>query len=78
MITLQASRPDAAGRRRGSGSNGHADAGPAPGPTKSGIYEHRDQKRMLLGMKAREGVGGDGTVVYYIMQEGDVKPRQNG
>ncbi len=29
-------------------------------------------------MRAHEGMGGDGTVVYYIMQEGEVKPRQNG
>lgn len=38
---------------------------------------HQDAKRVLLGMKAHEGVGGDGTVVYYIVQEGEVKPRQN-
>ena len=42
------------------------------------VFEHQDQKRMLLGMRASEGFGGDGTVVYYIMQEGEVKPRQNG
>ncbi|KAK5055106.1 hypothetical protein LTR84_012854 [Exophiala bonariae] len=42
------------------------------------LHEHKDQKRVLLGMRAREGRGGDGTVVYYIMQEGEVKPRQNG
>jgi hypothetical protein len=42
------------------------------------VYEHTDQKRVLLGMRANEGMGGDGTVVYYIMQEGEVKPRQNG
>lgn len=41
-------------------------------------YVHKDQKRVLLGMRAREGAGGDGTVVYYLMQEGEVKPRQNG
>jgi hypothetical protein len=41
-------------------------------------YEHHDQKRVLLGMRAKTGGGGDGTVVYYIMQEGEVKPRQNG
>jgi hypothetical protein len=29
-------------------------------------------------MRAKTGGGGDGTVVYYIMQEGEVKPRQNG
>lgn len=45
-------------------------------PTPS--YEHKDQKRVVLGMRAREGRGGDGTIVYYIMQEGEVKPRQNG
>lgn len=38
---------------------------------------HQDAKRVLLAMKAHEGMGGDGTVVYYIVQEGEVKPRQN-
>lgn len=33
-------------------------------------------KRLLLAM-VDKGMGGDGTVVYYIVQEGDVKPRQN-
>ncbi|KAL1989320.1 hypothetical protein VTN96DRAFT_82 [Rasamsonia emersonii] len=33
-------------------------------------------KRLLLAMVDR-GIGGDGTVVYYIVQEGTVKPRQN-
>ncbi|EXJ71284.1 uncharacterized protein A1O5_05090 [Cladophialophora psammophila CBS 110553] len=42
------------------------------------LHEHKDTKRVLFGMRAREGGGGDGTVVYYIMQEGEVKPRQNG
>ena len=37
-----------------------------------------DAKRLLMGMLSTNGVGGDGTVVYYIMQEGEVKPRQNG
>ena len=37
-----------------------------------------DAKRMLLGMLAINGMGGDGTIAYYIMQEGEVKPRQNG
>lgn len=32
--------------------------------------------RMLLAMVNR-GPGGDGTVVYYVIQEGEVKPRQN-
>ncbi|GAD97779.1 conserved hypothetical protein [Paecilomyces variotii No. 5] len=48
-------------------------------------YERREQarktqewggKRLLLAMVDR-GVGGDGTVVYYVVQEGTVKPRQN-
>ncbi len=39
--------------------------------------QHQDAKRVLLAMKAHEGKGGDGTVVYYIVQEGEVKPRQN-
>lgn len=33
-------------------------------------------ERVLLGMVNKE-MGGDGTVVYYIVQEGEVKPRQN-
>jgi hypothetical protein len=37
-----------------------------------------DSKRVLMGMLSTNGMGGDGTIVYYIMQEGDVKPRQNG
>lgn len=48
-------------------------------------YEYRNKarltkewggKRLLLAMVDR-GMGGDGTVVYYIVQEGAVKPRQN-
>ena len=38
---------------------------------------HQDAKRVLLAMKAPDGYGGDGTIVYYIMHEGEVKPRQN-
>ena len=38
----------------------------------------KDAKRVLMGMLSTNGMGGDGTVVYYIMQEGEVKPRQNG
>ncbi|KAJ5444189.1 uncharacterized protein N7458_008061 [Penicillium daleae] len=33
-------------------------------------------RRALLAMTNR-GMGGEGTVVYYVVQEGDVKPRQN-
>lgn len=33
-------------------------------------------KRLLLAMVDR-GMGGEGTVVYYVVQEGAVKPRQN-
>ena len=43
----------------------------------AGSYRHKDAKRVLLAMVSHQGRGGDGTVVYYIMQEGDVKPRQN-
>lgn len=34
------------------------------------------EKRLLLAM-VDKGMGGDGTVVYYIVQDGIVKPRQN-
>ncbi|EXJ77376.1 hypothetical protein A1O3_09602 [Capronia epimyces CBS 606.96] len=68
------SAPSTAQRRPS--ANGQASAGPPP--SNPAVYQHRDQKRVLLGMRAREGGGGDGTVVYYIMQEGEVKPRQNG
>lgn len=33
-------------------------------------------KKILLAMLDK-GMGGDGTVVYYVVQEGAVKPRQN-
>lgn len=48
-------------------------------------YERRDKahetkewggKRVLLAM-VDKGMGGEGTVVYYVVQEGEVKPRQN-
>lgn len=39
--------------------------------------KHQDAKRILMAMRGRQGVGGDGTVNYYIVQEGEVKPRQN-
>lgn len=41
-------------------------------------FEWKDSKRVLLAMLAHNGMGGDGTITYYIMQEGEVKPRQNG
>ena len=40
--------------------------------------EYPNPKRVLLAMKAQDGLGGDGTVAYYICLEGEVKPRQNG
>jgi hypothetical protein len=43
----------------------------------SGLHSHQDTKRVLLAMLSHRGKGGDGTIVYYIMQEGPVKPRQN-
>lgn len=51
---------------------------PAEDGGEAASIEWRDAKRVLLGMLAHNGMGGDGTVAYYIMQEGDVKPRQNG
>lgn len=48
-------------------------------------YEYREKaratkewggKRLLLAMVDRR-MGGDGTVVYYVVQDGAVKPRQN-
>lgn len=39
--------------------------------------KYRDAKRVLLAMLAHEGMGGDGTITYYVIQEGNVKPRQN-
>ena len=42
------------------------------------VFEWKDSKRVILAMLAHNGLGGDGTVTYYIMQEGEVKPRQNG
>lgn len=41
-------------------------------------FEWKDAKRVVLAMLANNGMGGDGTVTYYIMQEGEVKPRQHG
>jgi tRNA-splicing endonuclease subunit Sen15, fungi type len=40
-------------------------------------FRHQDSKRILMAMRGRQGIGGDGTVNYYIVQEGEVKPRQN-
>jgi tRNA-splicing endonuclease subunit Sen15, fungi type len=54
------------------------DALPARTPLQgAGSHSHQDAKRVLLAMLSHQGKGGDGTIVYYIMQEGDVKPRQN-
>ncbi|KAJ5746430.1 hypothetical protein N7520_011612 [Penicillium odoratum] len=48
-------------------------------------YEKREEamatkewgaQRLLLAM-VDKGMGGEGTVVYYVVQEGEVKPRQN-
>jgi hypothetical protein len=43
----------------------------------SGSHSHQDAKRVLLAMLSHQGKGGDGTIVYYIIQEDAVKPRQN-
>lgn len=44
----------------------------------STTFEWKDSKRVILAMLAHNGFGGDGTITYYIMQEGEVKPRQHG
>ena len=41
-------------------------------------FEWKDSKRVVLAMLAHNGFSGDGTITYYVMQEGEVKPRQNG
>jgi tRNA-splicing endonuclease subunit Sen15, fungi type len=66
-------RSGSAEPREGSAGEGSKRKG-ASFPT---TIEHQDAKRVLLAMKAHDGKGGDGTVVYYIVQEGEVKPRQN-
>ena len=50
---------------------------PTRSPLIIGAKKHQDAKRVLMAMLSHSGMGGDGTIVYYIMQEGDVKPRQN-
>jgi tRNA-splicing endonuclease subunit Sen15 len=51
----------------------------------AGYYAKREEagrtkewgsRRVLLAM-VDKGMGGDGTVAYYVVQEGEVKPRQN-
>ncbi|KAJ9609430.1 hypothetical protein H2200_005757 [Cladophialophora chaetospira] len=73
---VRVQRPGNEANVRGQGNGSARANGRASGQGSS--YEHKDQKRVLLGMRANEGMGGDGTIVYYIMQEGEVKPRQNG
>ena len=53
------------------------DSLPARPPLIVGTKKHQDAKRVLMAMLSHNGMAGDGTIVYYIMQEGDVKPRQN-
>ncbi|OQD75024.1 hypothetical protein PENDEC_c008G02604 [Penicillium decumbens] len=64
-------------------STGEKDTGKAEQLAK--YYERRKKahetkewggKRVLLAM-VDKGMGGEGTVVYYVVQEGEVKPRQN-
>jgi tRNA-splicing endonuclease subunit Sen15, fungi type len=40
--------------------------------------DYPNPKRVLMAMKSQDGLGGDGTVAYYVCLEGEVKPRQNG
>ncbi|KAJ9664233.1 hypothetical protein H2198_000451 [Neophaeococcomyces mojaviensis] len=55
-----------------------AAAGATTNSESNSEFEWKDNKRVILGMLAHNGMGGDGTVAYYIVQEGEVKPRQNG
>lgn len=61
------------------------DADPDKAKKLEEYYKRREQasstkewgaKRALLAM-VDKGMGGEGTVAYYVVQEGEVKPRQN-
>ena len=58
-------------------SNEHADQENGEAADGERSRQYRDAKRVLMAMLANAGMGGDGTITYYVMQEGDVKPRQN-
>lgn len=58
-------------------SNRHAEQGNGEVTNGTISQEYQDAKRVLMAMLAHAGMGGDGTITYYVMQEGDVKPRQN-
>lgn len=69
----------------GDGENAVADTDDEKEAKIRGYLEYRKKARetrqwggksLLLGMVDR-GMGGEGTVVYYVVQEGAVKPRQN-
>ena len=49
-----------------------------PAETRHKIDIHQPPKRVVLAMKSHDGFGGDGTIAYYVCNEGEVKPRQNG
>lgn len=69
-----------------------ADVNPSKGGGEEDVNEERSEKldeflalkkkgkwggkRLLLAVM-NDGMGGDGTVVYYVVSEGSVKPRQN-
>jgi tRNA-splicing endonuclease subunit Sen15, fungi type len=88
LATVFDSLPDdndedpATGKDDGGGGN---DTDIAVAAKLAGYYERRDKarltkewggKRLLLAMIDRS-MGSDGTIVYYVVQEGIVKPRQN-
>ncbi|KAJ5748392.1 uncharacterized protein N7511_010088 [Penicillium nucicola] len=69
----------------GRGEKKSGDEGDEMGRKLARYYEKREavraskewgSERLLLAMVDR-GMGGDGTVAYYVVQEGEVKPRQN-
>lgn len=67
---------DAEGETKNAGARGgKKEDREGRGATKS--QKNRDAKRILLPIVANRSKGGDGTVTYYIVQDGDVKPRQN-
>ncbi|ETN36214.1 uncharacterized protein HMPREF1541_08491 [Cyphellophora europaea CBS 101466] len=82
MGEIERQQDQDAGVERGEG-NGEDVAAPQPSGSiaakeDSGEQRWQDGKRLLLAMKGHDGMGGDGTVAYYVCLDGEVKPRQHG